>query len=432
MHAHRDATFWIGIALVRPWVPRKLSNRCVARTAIERANEPRDFIVLRGARNRRPLRLESSEHRFFVALRQKRRTRDVRNRFDIALGFEGHAHNRREGTERHRTTMPRYANSLVSGARLYNLPMQKRTVLVTLALSTVIFVACMGDDPAITQSAPKGAIDAAATNGDAGVNSEAATEADAADGATFLDADGANPVYDVRSLPGLRLWLESSKELVAEAGNSTGFGTWTDSSGRWDGGAGSPDGGRHVAVPHNVNPPSIVANAFGGRATVSFTSGNGYIRLDNHDDWEFGLGDFVIVSVAKVSSGNGPFWILRPQATAGSEAAFNATGLCVSYGLGVTNGCTSPAYVPDTSAHIYVARRKGDIFSFRVDGTEQGTLDRSSDPVDIRVNLFAQPYVFIGDTSTMQVSEVIVVVGPTVDGKLTELETELKAKYGLL
>lgn len=47
----------------------------------------------------------------------------------------------------------------------------------------------------------------------------------------------------------MRVWLESTKQLAPEAPGSTGFGSWTDSSGRWDAGAeGAPDGGKHVAL----------------------------------------------------------------------------------------------------------------------------------------------------------------------------------------
>jgi hypothetical protein len=164
---------------------------------------------------------------------------------------------------------------------------------------------------------------------------------------------------------------------------------------------------------------------------VSFIAGNGYLHIDNHADFEFGLGDFAIVEVAKVTSGSGPLWRLAPQATAGTEELLTPGQLCVAYGLGVNNGCTTPVFTPSTEPHVFTARRKSDVFTFRVDGAVRGTLDRAADPPDIGVNPYAQPYVFIGNNVTMQVSEVIVIVGLTSDTALDGLEGHLKTKYAI-
>lgn len=94
-----------------------------------------------------------------------------------------------------------------------------------------------------------------------------------------------------------------------------------------------------------------------------------------------------------------------------------------------TYGCTTPVYTPTTEPHVFVARRKSDIFTLRVDGSVRGTLDRTADPVDIGVNPFGQPYAFIGKAATMQVSELVIVVGPTPDADLATVEGHLKAKY---
>ena len=311
-------------------------------------------------------------------------------------------------------------------------------VLLFVPLLASFVAACVGDDPVVNDAAtnadggPSTTPDGGTTTGDSSTSPvDAATSTD---GAAVTDAggDSAPPGFDARSLPGLRLWLESTKDLVPEAAGSTGFGSWTDSSGRWDGGAApsAPDGGKHVALPHNVNPPSIVANGINGRPTVSFVSSNGYLHVDNHEDFHFGLGDFLIVEVAKVSSATGTLWSLRPGATAGSEESFAPGLLCVSFGMGVTNGCTT-AFTPSTDAHVYAARRKSDLFTIRVDGTVRATLDRSADPPDIFVNMFTAPYAFIGQNLGGQISEVIVVVGPTSDADLTKLEAQLKTKYAL-
>lgn len=299
--------------------------------------------------------------------------------------------------------------------------------------ATSLFVACVNDDeaPSGTTSDDAGSTSDVATadtatedaagddtgdETDATVEDGGATDAAEEDGA----ADGG---FDVGKLPGVRLWLESTRNLTKDPSSNT-FAAWTDSSnGQTTGTA------LHVAVPNGVNPPSIVANAFGGRPTVSFVDGNGNLRIDNHADFEFGLGDFLIVAVAKISSGNGMLWNLRPQQTAGWEELISKGQLCVVFGQGVTNGCTSPAATASTDPHVFVARRKGDVFTYRVDGTVKGTLDRSSDPPNIVVKSYQQPSIFLGGDTTMQLSEVLVVVGPTQDVTLEALEKHFRSKY---
>lgn len=221
----------------------------------------------------------------------------------------------------------------------------------------------------------------------------------------------------------MRLWLESSKGLDKQPANGDAFGAWFDRSGDGDGGP------RHVAKPYDVNPPTINANGFGGHPTLSFVNGNGYIAIANHEDFKFGLGDFLIVDVAKVSSGQAPgaLWSLFPQQTAGSEESFSPNGFCFLFGMGVTDGCTSEAPNPSPEPHVFVARRQGDEITFRVDGAVQGKVDRAKDPADI--NVFNADNVYIGKNATMQLSEVIVIVGPTSDAKLALLEGFLKKKY---
>src|SRR5690606_26577538 len=115
-----------------------------------------------------------------------------------------------------------------------------------------------------------------------------------------VDADAAAP-HDVRTLPGLRLWLESTQDLT-KVSDSSDVVSWRDSSGRWaDGGAGTPDGGAHVAYPVPYNGggalyPAVVANGIAGRTSVSFEEGH-MLAITNHSDFDVGTGDFVIAAV---------------------------------------------------------------------------------------------------------------------------------------
>jgi hypothetical protein len=293
----------------------------------------------------------------------------------------------------------------------------------------VSIAACVGDDPSsgTTPDGDGGPGGGEASTADSPSGADGAVPADGGvDGPIDTGIDAAVP-YEITSLKGLRMWLESTKKLAIVGGGDNSFASWTDSSPK--------DGGTvHVALPQNVNPPTIVANGFGGRPTLSFVNGNGYLKVSNEGavtnepDFAFGLGDFMIVVVAKVTS-FGALWVLRPQATGGSEEQFLATGLCVSYGMGVLNGCTAPNIPLSTAAHVYVARRKSDIFTVRVDSTISASLDRTASPVDININMFTQPSAFIGNASDMQLSELAIVIGPTPDADLATLENHLKAKY---
>lgn len=299
--------------------------------------------------------------------------------------------------------------------------------------ATSLFVACVNDDEppdgttiddagSTNDAATKDAATGDAAGKDAGDEPDATVEDGGATDAAEEDGAG-DGGFDVGQLPGVRLWLESTRNLTKDPSSNT-FAAWTDSSkGQTN------DTGLHVAVPNGVNPPSIVANAFGGRPTVSFVDGNGNLRIDNHSDFEFGLGDFLIVEVAKISSGSGMLWTLRPQATAGWEELISKGQLCIVYGQGVTNGCTSPAATASPDPHVFIARRKGDMFTYRVDGTVTGKLDRSGDPPNIVITTIQQPSILLGGNTTMQLSEVLVIVGPTSDGVLEALEKHLRSKY---
>ena len=299
--------------------------------------------------------------------------------------------------------------------------------------------ACVGDDPGSSDATSSGATSSGGSSGGSSGASSGGSSGGSSSGGSSSGSSGTDGAADandgaidfnVRSLTGLKLWLESTKEL--QSSSSGGFSQWWDQSGAWDaGGDGSPDAGRHVAEPHNVNPPTIVPNGINGRPSVYFVSGNGYLHIASHPDFQFGLGDFIIAEVAKVSSGTGPLWQLRLAATAGYEEQFLTSHFCNVFGTVGGDHCTAPDYVASTDPHVYVARRKGDIFTLRVDSVVKGTEDTSADPPNIFVSPYSQPYVFIGNSTTMQVSELIVVVGPTSDTTLATLEAFLKQKYGI-
>ncbi|HVH46978.1 MAG TPA: hypothetical protein VM925_31760, partial [Labilithrix sp.] len=77
------------------------------------------------------------------------------------------------------------------------------------AVTTSAFIAaCVGDDPIAGQSTPP-SLDGGnnANTDDAGATSIDGSGGNVTDGSTDAGGDGAAPL-DVRTLPGLRLWLE--------------------------------------------------------------------------------------------------------------------------------------------------------------------------------------------------------------------------------
>jgi hypothetical protein len=307
-----------------------------------------------------------------------------------------------------------------------------------LALTTAaVMFACVGSDPG-----PGSASTPTNDSGD-GPREDGSGITPSGDSGPGTDSsvsdagDGGPPPFDVRVLPGLRLWLESTHDLI-KANAGTDVVSWGDGSQRWDGGTnvGAPDGGRHVAFPVAYTLggplyPSIVTNGINGRPAVAFTDGP-KLAVANHPDFELDTGDFVIVAVGSVSTGTGPFWRLMTATTGASGTNLLANSACTFMGArGASPDCTSPEYAPNTSAHTFVMRRKAAQLIFRVDATSRGTYDFGADNPNLTVFDFQQPNAFIGGAFAGQLAELIVVVGPTSDADLDRLETHLKAKYAL-
>jgi hypothetical protein len=312
-----------------------------------------------------------------------------------------------------------------------------RLLLATSVSTAAVITACVGDEP--IPSSPDGSPN---QDGGAQTGSDGSTSSDASsslDDGSPMDAVGdvSPPApLDVRTLPGLRLWLESTKNLEkAAVGNE--FVSWRDSSGRWaDGGADAPDGGAHTALPVAYNGggavyPSVNTNGIAGRPSVTFESGP-KIAVPNHADFDVGTGDFVIAAVAAVSSGSGPFWNLTTASTAPSGTWLSSQKFCSFLGgLGAQPKCTSPEYSPNTAGHVFVIRRKAAQAIYRVDGTSRATYDFGVENPDLGVQTFQQANAVIGGNVVAQLSELVVIIGPTADSDFDALEAYFKTKYSL-
>lgn len=318
-------------------------------------------------------------------------------------------------------------------------PLTKLSSLLAVSLATASAVAaCVGDDapgtmpgPTFTDGGDNPRGDDGSTPGKDGSTSpgnDAGTD-------SSPGVDSAVPPLDVKALPGLRLWLDSTQGLT-KAMVGTDIVSWRDSSGKWaDGGAGAPDGGAHTAVPVPFNGggavyPGVVANGIAGRPSVTFESGP-KLAIANHDDFNPGTGDFAIAVVGSVSSGTGPFWRLMTASTA-PQGVFFGTSMSCSFlgGLGAPAKCTSPEFTPSTSPHVFVVRRKAAQLLYRVDATTRSSYDFAATNPDLGVLTFQQASAFIGGGVVGQISELVFIVTPT-DATSDKLEAHLKTKYAI-
>ncbi|MBS2015036.1 MAG: hypothetical protein JST00_19250 [Deltaproteobacteria bacterium] len=305
---------------------------------------------------------------------------------------------------------------------------------VSLSLASAI-LACVGDEPATADAGASSGSSGTSEGGGGGTDDAATgTDGSSANDATTPGSDSggdAGPtVLDVRTLPGLRLWLESTQKLT-KAAVGLDLVSWEDSSGR------TPDGG----VPHVAKPipytgggavnPGVVANGIASRPSVTFEMGP-KLGIPNHDDFNPGTGDFVIAVVGAVQSGTGPFWNLTTQSTAPSGTWLGPGKACTFLGaLGAPPKCTTPEFTASTQPHVFVMRRKAAQSIFRVDGTSRGTYDFGVDNPNLGVLDFQQPNLVLGGSFVASMSELVLLVGSTTDASLDALESHLKKKYAI-
>lgn len=316
-------------------------------------------------------------------------------------------------------------------------PTKLALFLATSVLTAAAIAACVGTDPAGT-AGPTTADGSPDPQGDGGKVDTDGTmpTSDSAVADSAPGVDSAVPPLDVKTLPGLRLWLESSLGLTKDS-VGTSVVSWRDSSGKWaDGGAGAPDGGAHTAVPvasagGGAVYPGVVANGIAGRPSVTFESGP-KLAIANHDDFNPGTGDFVIAAVSAVSSGTGPFWRLMTMTSAPQGVFFGTSRSCTFLGaMSAPATCTSPEFTPSTAPHVFVVRRKAAQLIFRVDATSRATYDFAATNPDLGVLTFQQPSAFIGGGVVGQLSELVFLVGGRTDADVDTLETHLKTKYAI-
>jgi len=258
---------------------------------------------------------------------------------------------------------------------------------------------------------------------DAGMDAEAAS-ADAPAAEASPDGDGV--AFDVRSLPGLVLWLDASTGIRSQNHNVVG---WSDGSGAGD-----------DALPSGYGQFSVLASVASDAA-----AGHDAVRLDINQVYAvaspagtaalgFGTGDFLVEVVAS--------WGDTGRATVFATLASPTVNLFELFWdeaghLGVALSGGPPAVTSamgisgDGAFHLVAARRTGGGAGTKLEVRMGGAaLDAATGAADA-ADLHALASGRIGPGRLMEIAEVVVVKGTTSDADLAKLEAYLLHKYGL-
>jgi hypothetical protein len=257
-----------------------------------------------------------------------------------------------------------------------------------------------------------------------------------ADAPPGVDAapDGMQQPFMPSQLSGLVLWLDANQSVVTSQSKVS---TWMDRSNR------NNNAGQSVAALQ----PSLVTGVVNGLPVIRFA--NTALQVTDSATLQWGTDDFALLVVAgyknATTSGLGYGMFVAKQETpypyAGPALWGNYTAPSLNTVIGLQADSSGTRYAISTAAkndgviRLYTGRRVGTSLEVRVNGTAQGTATATS----VNVSAPGRP-LFIGGvpgTTTVSqaldgdIAEIVAVHGALSDAELTQLETYLKAKYGL-
>jgi hypothetical protein len=264
-------------------------------------------------------------------------------------------------------------------------------------------------------------------------------DAGADDGAAPPDADDdAGPVFDVKKVPGLALWLAGDSG-VSDAGGLVL--RWADQSGNKN----------DATQVEPVSQPILVDQSINLQPGVRFTSTRAtQLVIGDSGSLRWGTNDFLIVVVARYSNpetssdvtgagclfskspafGSGP--ALFANTPPAGSAKYSGTGLA-AFLDGSRTVFSSKTGLNDATPHAFAVRRSGGTLELRLDGNVVGTSTVTTANVSA---LFAD--VRIGSDSAGskwrldgEIAEIVAVGQALRAGDLTAIEAYLKQKYAL-
>jgi hypothetical protein len=206
-------------------------------------------------------------------------------------------------------------------------------------------------------------------------------------------ANDGSSTFDVAALPGLVLWLDASKGVVAQGTNAVG--TWKDQSPK----------GNDVTLFAGTS--SLVASLIHGYPAVALPPSSALRGPQGSTDFTWGTDDFLVEGVTIMGSGNGTLL------TCANIGGFGASlGVLMSDAWASVGDGTLPAVQVQTMSsiaaapHVLGLRRTPGIVDLRVDGASMtGTATTAA-------NVHGIP-VIGGGVVAVAVAELIVVHGTT-------------------
>ncbi len=245
-------------------------------------------------------------------------------------------------------------------------------------------------------------------------------------------ANSSTDGFDVTTLPGLSLWLQSDQGIVFDKEHTRVLG-WHDLSPLHNDltlktGSGATRDGAFLGITPTV--------AFDGASTYAFPGGTPL------DDWS---GDFLIEVVmhgqyANAATSQGLFSCVGPQpSVSGSTTAklFLSEAQAASFDIEADGysmlGSTKPVILP--SGYVVSFERRGSVITSRRNGVVDSTQDFAhvttphctSAVFGALVDEASTPSGFLAS----DIAEVIVSQGTSSDAVIAQLESALMTKYGI-
>jgi hypothetical protein len=272
---------------------------------------------------------------------------------------------------------------------------------------------------------------------DAGNAVDSYSAPDTSDMDVASPADGSATAFSPANLPGLALWLDSTRGLdFLDAGAQPPGLSWLDMSGNHN---------DAVSIGGSLGTPLIVPNAIGGKPAVHFNGTSGALVVSDKPSLQFGFDDFAIVEVAAhttPTSGTHPYGILydkQDSTYAGPVivANWNNEGLIRAQIVYPDAFIRTPVTNYDNGVPFFLVFRRiandgGATLDLRVTGVDVASSISPSYTIDVSA---VGTSVLIGGSRTQQsilgdIAEVIVVKGGLSSRQVADLEDYLRTKYG--
>jgi hypothetical protein len=224
------------------------------------------------------------------------------------------------------------------------------------------------------------------------------------------DSDSSNGAFSPSQLAGLGVWLDDDKGVVMDPQQAGHVVTWLDQSGYSnDANATSPP------------EPAVDPKALNGHDGIVMGCKSAPFQIANAPALDWGLGDFTIVAVVRLSGDSDAIW-QDPNA----PAYISLTTAGGAYKLTIGGQAVTLTIPNPGGFDIVVARGQGmRLASGAASSTGPTTLTNVS-PGSQGVFIG-----FCGGSSQMEIAELLAIGGPLADVDLGRLLTYLRTKFAL-